>query len=166
MTEEKEKIKKENGGAEITWRAAEYDHFEKSSGWYLTVGGVALILLIIALLQGNFFFGIFIVLAGIMVVALGNRRPEILDFKLTEKGCYLGREQFFDYDQLENFCLRDRPGRLDEIIFKKKTVFNPYVRILLDGQTAEKARVFLVQKLPEVEHKGSFPEILIDFLGF
>lgn len=164
MTEEKNK--KKNDGTEITWRAAEYDHFEKSGGWYFIVGGVSLILLIIALWQGNFFFGIFILLAGIMVVTFGNRRPDVLEFGLTQEGCNLGRGNFFNYGQLENFSLRNRPGRLDEIIFKKRTSFNPYVRIPVDSQTAEKIRIFLVQKLPEEEYKDSILDILVDFLGF
>ena len=79
---------------EISWRAAEYEHFEKGGGWYLMVGGAALILLLIALWQKNFFFGIFILIAGILVIVLANRKPGVLDFKLTEKG------------------VRDRPGNL------------------------------------------------------
>jgi len=164
MTKEKEK--KKNEGTEITWRAAEYEHVEKGGGWYLIVGGTALILLIIALWQKNFFFGIFILLAGIMVITLGNRRPTVLDFKLTDGGCELGRGVFYKYDQMENFSLRNRPNRLDEMIFRKKTTFNPFVRIPVDSRTAEKARIFLAQKLPEVQYEGSLLDILIDFLGF
>ncbi|MGC9611130.1 MAG: hypothetical protein ABSE68_02840 [Minisyncoccia bacterium] len=151
---------------EISWRAPEFEHFKKSPGWYLIVGGAALVLFIIAIWQKNFFFGIFILLAGIMVVSSGNRKPAILDFKLTEKGCEAGRGVFYEYGKLENFSLRNRPGRLDELIIKKKTSFNPFLRIPIDSRTAEKARIFLVQKLDEVEHKDSFLELLIDFLGF
>ncbi len=165
MAEEKEKIKKESDRTEISWRAAEYDHFEKGGGWYLSVGGVALILFIVALWQKNFFFGIFILLAAIMVISLANKKPSVLDFKLTGEGCHLGKE-FYSYDRLENFSLRNRPNRLDEIIFRKKSTFNPYIRVLIDNQTAEKVRVFLVQKLPEVEDQSSLLDVLIDFLGF
>lgn len=151
---------------EISWRAAEYEHFEKGGGWYLMVGGAALILLLIALWQKNFFFGIFILIAGILVIVLANRKPGVLDFKLTEKGCEIGRGIFYEYGQLDNFSLHNRPGRLDEMVIKKKTTFNPFVKIPIDSQTAEKARIFLVQKLPEVEYKDSFLDVLTDFLGF
>jgi len=150
----------------ISWRASEFGHFEKGATWYLIVGGATLILFVIAIWQRNFFFGIFIMLAGIMVVASGNRKPAILDYKLTEKGCEVGRGVFYEYGDLENFSLRNRPGQLDELVIKKKTSFNPFLRIPIDSHTAEKARIFLVQKLEEVEHKDSFLEILIDFLGF
>jgi hypothetical protein len=156
MTEEKE----------ISWRAAEYDHYEKGGGWYLLVGGAALILFIIAMWQKNFFFGIFILLAGIMVISLANKKPNVLDFKLTEKGCEVGRGVFYEYGQLENFSLRNRQGRLDELILRKKATFNPFMRIPIDGQTAEKAKVFLAEKLPEVEDQSTLLDVLIDFLGF
>lgn len=165
MAEIREKVKKENDEIEISWRAAEYDHSEKGGGWYLSVGGVAFILLLVALWQRNFFFGIFILLAGIMAIGLGNRKPNVLDFKLTGEGCHLGKE-FYSYDNLENFSLRSRLNRLDEIVFKKKSTFNPYIRVLIDNHTAEKVRIFLVQKLPEVEDQSSLLDVLIDFLGF
>jgi len=165
MAEAKEKIKKENIVTEVSWRAAEYGHFEKGGMWYLSVGGAALVLFIIAIWQKNFFFGIFIVLAAIMVIALGNKKPDVLDFKLTGEGCHIGKE-FYSYDRIENFSLRSRLNRLDEIIFRKKSTFNPFIRVLVDSQTAEKARVFLVQKLTEVEDQTSLLDVLIDFLGF
>lgn len=151
---------------EIGWRAAEFEHFEKGNGWYFIVGGAAIILLLIALWQKNFFFGIFILIAGILVIVLANRKPGVLDFKLTEKGFEAGRGVFYEYGQLDSFSLRNRPGRLDEMVIKKKTAFNPFVKIPIDSQTAEKVRIFLVQKLPEVEYKDSFLDILTDFLGF
>ena len=163
IKKKKTEDKEEN---EIGWRAAEYDHIEKGGGWYATVGAAVLILLAIALWQKNFFFGIFILLAGIIVITLGNRRPDVLDFKLTGEGCEAGRGVFHKYEDLKNFCLKSRPNRLDELVFRKKTAFNPFVRIPVDSRTAEKARIFLVQKLPEVAYEGSLMDALIDFLGF
>jgi len=54
---------KENKETEVSWRAAEYEHEEKSGGWYIIVGLVTLILIALAIWQKNFFFGIFILLA-------------------------------------------------------------------------------------------------------
>lgn len=164
MTKENDK----NTETEISWRAAEYDHFEKSPGWYAAVGGTALILFIIALWQKNFFFGIFVLLAGIMVIFLSNRKPSVLEYKFTEKGFEIGHGHgiFYEYDKLDNFSLRSRPGRLDELILKRKITVNPFVRVPIDDRTAEKVRLFLVQKLPEVEHHDSMMDVLTDLLGF
>lgn len=164
MTEEIKRMN--NDENEISWRAAEYDHFEKSPGWYAAVGGTALVLFIIALWQKNFFFGIFILLAGIMVVFLSNRKPGILEYKFTDKGFGMGHNVFYEYDKLDNFSLRNRPGRLDELILKRKITVNPFLRIPIDGRTAEKVRLFLVQKLPEAEHRDSMMDVLTDLLGF
>jgi len=153
------------GKNEISWRAAEYDHVEKGLYWYLAVGGVSLLLLAFALWQKNFFFGIFIVIAGIMLIALGNRRPDVLDFKLTEKGFDDGRGSFYEYEQLDHFSVRNRLGRLDELMLKKKSAFNPFLRIPIDSKTAGEARIFLAQKLTEVEYEPTILDALVDLFG-
>jgi len=101
-----------------------------------------------------------------MVVVQGNRKPNIVNFKLTEEGCELGHGVRYRYEELRNFSIRSRPHRLDEIVLRKKTYFNPFIKVLLDSRTAEKARIFLVQKLPEVKYETSLLDVLIDFLGF
>ncbi len=151
---------------EISWRAAEYDYYEKDLNWYLLIGAFALLLIVVALWQKDFFFAIFILLSSAMVIVLGRRRPEVLDFRLTEAGCHLGEKLFYPYDALENFSVAERPGRLDEMVLKRKTSFNPYVRVLLDSQMAAKARGFLKEKLPEVEREETFMDIFTHLLGF
>ena len=154
------------GPEELSWRAAEYDFYEKDLNWYLLVGVFSLLLVIIALWQRDFFFAIFILLASAMVIISGGRRPRVMEFRLTADGCHLGENVFYPYDALENFSLEERPGRLDAMVLKKRTSFNPYLRILLDSQTAAKAREFLEGKLPEVEREETFIDIFTHFLGF
>jgi hypothetical protein len=151
---------------EISWRAAEYDYYEKDLNWYLLVGALALLLIIVALWQKDFFFAVFILLSSTMVIILGRQRPEVLDFRLTEEGCHLGAKLFYPYDALENFSITERSGRLDEMVLKRKTAFNPYIRVLLDNQTATKVREFLKDKLPEVEREETFMDIFTHLLGF
>ncbi len=151
---------------EISWRAAEHDYYEKDLNWYLLVIAFSLLLVVIALWQKDFFFAVFIVLAAAMVIMLGRRKPEVMECRLTKDGCHLGERQFYPYDALENFSITERPNRLDEMVLKRKTSFNPYLRVLLDGQTAAQAREFLEGKLPEVEHEESFMDIFTRFLGF
>lgn len=152
--------------AELSWRAAEYDFYEKGLNWYLLIGAFSLLLVVVAIWQNDFFFAIFILIAAAMVLVLGGRRPGIIELRLTKEGCHLGEKFFYPYDSLENFSIEERPGRLNAMVLKKKSAFNPYVRALLDTQTAEKAREFLKEKLPEVTREDSFVDIFTHFLGF
>ncbi|MDI6734568.1 MAG: hypothetical protein QMD50_03765 [Patescibacteria group bacterium] len=151
--------------SEISWRAAEYDFIQKDVSWYWIVIGVAAALILIAIWQKNVFFAIFIAIATMVVIFFGRRRPQILDFKISEEEIIIGKLHH-KFDVFENFSLRKRPGRLDEIVLKKKKTFNPFLKIPIDSTLAQDARVLLLDKLPEVEYSESLVEIFSDWMGF
>ena len=151
-------------GKEIIWKAAEYEHQEKKLGWFVLIGAVALTLVVVALLGRNFFFAIFMVLATIMLFASGKRHPPILEFRVNDEGVWIGK-MFFEYNRFEEFSLRDRPGRLDEIVLKKKTVVNPHLHIPIDSALAVEVKRMLKEKLPEVEHRESLVDVFAEWFG-
>lgn len=159
MAEEKKKTG-------VSWRAAEYDFVPKNNAWHAGVGIATLVLVGIALWQQNFFFAIFLLIAGSMVVVLGNKRPDTFDFTLDEDGCHIGAATVYSFDQLEDFSIYPRPHRLDEFIVRRKSALNRVVHIPVDTDTAQRVRLFLEDKLPEVEHEPSLLESITDILGF
>jgi hypothetical protein len=159
------KTKKEDLGG-ISWRAAEYQYVEKDIGWYFIVGLITFFIVVFALLKGNFFFAIFIILAAIVIFFFARRRPQVFDFRVTDKGVAIGGNIFYDYERLESFAIRERPEKLDEIVLKRKTALNPYVKIPVDSTYADKARKVLENKLPEIEYEESLIEIISEWLGF
>ena len=62
--------------------------------------------------------------------------------------------------------MRSRPGHLDEVVLKRKTIVNPTIHIPIDSELAERAREILGVKLPEEEHDESIVDILFDYIGF
>jgi len=159
----KEDKKKEQG---ISWRAAEYQYIEKDIGWYFTVSFVALLLIVLSLWGGNFFFAIFMVIAAVTVIFFARRRPQIFDFKISNEGVAIGENIFYDYDALHGFVIRERPGRLNEIVLQKKANLNPYLKIPVDSKLAEEVKIFLGNKLPEIEYQESLVETVSEWLGF
>ena len=151
---------------EIIWRAAEYEHRKKDVGWYWITGGLAGVLILIALWQKNFFFAFFIVLAGVMIFAFGKRRPQIYEFRINGSGIYIGEKITYNYEQLESFSIHNWPGRLDELVLKKKAMVNPYLKIPIDSKLAVEARAILLEQLPEVEYQESLIDAIADWLGF
>jgi len=159
------KEKNEEVRREVYWRAAEYEFYEKSRGWFWSVGIVCLLLIVIAFWQRNFFFAVFIAIAGAMVYTYNRRRPNVIDFKVTPEGVGI-EKSFYEYDKFENFALRKRPGHLDEIVLKKKTMVNPFIRVPIDSTLAGNARAILAGKLPETEYQESLTDLFSDLLGF
>ncbi|MCP6720183.1 MAG: hypothetical protein KJI72_02590 [Patescibacteria group bacterium] len=158
------KLSKKSQG--ITWRAAEYQYTRKDVGWYWLIALVAVILILLAFWQKNFFFAVFIILAGGMLLFFGRRRPQVLDFRLDDEGIAIGDNIFYDYDRFEEFSIRSRPQRLDEIVLKKKTTINPYIKIPIDSKLALKARAILNDNLTEVEYQESLVDIFSEWFGF
>lgn len=150
---------------EVSWRAAEYEYVEKTILWYMGVGAAALIIALIGLWQGNFFFVVFIAVAAAVIISLGRKRPQVVEFRVSGEGVAVGR-QFLPYERLQNFSLRARPGRLDELVFMKKTMVAPLLKIAVDGKVGEQVRGVLKEKLPEVERQDSLVDLIAEWLGF
>jgi uncharacterized membrane protein len=158
--EKKEEVK---GG--MTWRAAEYEHYDKSTAWYVVNGVVAAAIIGYALYQKNFFFAVFIVIAFIMLMFFSRRRPEVFDFRVDESGIGVGRSSY-NYESIENFSMRSRLGRLDELILKRKVSMNPIVKIPIDSKLAGEVKEFLGGKLPEIEYEESLLDTFAEWFGF
>ncbi len=150
---------------ELVWRAAEYEYIEKGPLWFLGIGFVGLVLAAIALWQRNFFFAVFVVIAASVLVSLGRKRPQVVEFRITDEGVTVGK-QFASFERLQDFSFRERPGRLDELTLTRKSVVAPFVRIPIDAHSVEGARKLLAAKLPEVPREASLIDLIAERLGF
>jgi len=150
---------------EVIWRAAEFEHSEKTTLWYVGLGIATIVLLAIAFIQKNFFFAIFIFIAAGTVFFFAEKKPAVFDFKVNEEGVTIGN-RVFRYDDLHNFAVHERPGKLDAIVIHRKVNINPHLMIPADMRTINKAKAILSRKLPEVEYNESIIEIFSDLLGF
>ncbi len=150
---------------EISWRAAEFSYFKKGFFWYLIIVGVGLFLVIISLIKNNFLFAVFIFLAEVIIVSLANRRPRILDFIIDEEGVKIGKDLFYPYENIDSFCIYEKPNQLWELIFKRKVTFDPYLKLPIDSKSAEEVKKFLSGRLKEFEYNPSWVDILSYWLG-
>jgi len=150
---------------EITWRAAERQHKPKGALWYAGVAAAVLILATLAAIRQNFFFGVFIILAGALLVFRGKERPQILDFSVSEKGVGIGKQQFYPYDELEWFAILEREDMLDQLVIKRKVSINPHLKIPIDRKHIGKVRKMLEEELEEKTYEPSLLDTIIERLG-
>ena len=148
----------------ITWRAAEYEYKENNFFSRLVIGAVGTVVVVIALWQKNFFFAVFILIATIMLIILGKKRPRILDFALDHEKLTIDVTEY-SYDTIDHFMLRERPGHLHELVFKRKVRLNPHLHVLIDGHLAAKARALLIEKMPELQYDESLLDNIIEWFG-
>ena len=160
------KEKREEAPQELSWRAAEYQFTEKDPGWYWLVVVAGIVLLAVALFGRNFFFGVFIVIAAVMIISFSRRRPRVLDFKLSGKGVAIGENISYDYDRLEGYAILEKPGRLHELVLEKKAAINPFLKLPIDAESAKEAERILQNHLPQIEYEESLIDIISGWLGF
>lgn len=150
---------------EHLWRAAEHEHREKESGWYLTIGFVALIFFVLALIQKNFLFAIFILMATGLLFSFARRRPVIYEFKVDKNGVWIDKK-IYPYEKLIAFSVRDRVNQLHELVIHQRGTAKPHIHIPIDVITLRSVRPYLAEYLPEIEHEETAGSIFADFIGF
>ncbi len=158
MAEEKEKS--------ITWRAAEYEYRKKGRGWYIAIITVTLLIAVFALWQRNFFFMVFILIAGLMVIVLGNKKPRVVDFYIDEEEVRVGNDIAYSYGDIEWYAIVNRENELNQIVIKTTSKINPVLKLRADSKITPKAREVLSEKLEEKTYEPSMIELFSDILKF
>lgn len=129
-TEESQVVDSDEGY--IRWSASEFVSHEKSSGWFLALGAIAVLVAAILFLFTREIFSVVVVL--VLAVALGvfgTIKPRILDYTITPDGISIG-EKFFGYDTFRSFSvIEDGPAPYIQLLPQKRLMapitiyFNP-----------------------------------------
>ena len=152
---------------EIIWYAPEFKYHHKELGWYWLSIIAAGILFLVSLWQKNLLFGIFIVVAELLVIIWAKEFPKNIRFKLDKKGIQISNLKFYSYEELEGFHVHepDNDG-IGELILKTNKRLHPYLKILIDQDDLEEAKEFLKQHLPEIEYEEPVSEAISRIIGF
>lgn len=152
---------------QITWQAPEFDYREKSVSWYWISIVVSVALLGAAVWQKNFFFGFFVVVAEILVITWGNKKPEMLEFSADDSGIHIKDRKTYKYTDLQSFGV-DNEGATEWasifLSFKSKT--RPRVRIKAPKKDVGKIGSALSGYINQEEYDPSLLDSLEEFVGF
>ena len=153
---------------EFRWTAPEFEYFHKGASWSLVIVCAAASLVILALWQRNFLFAVFIVISAFLVLNLGHKKPNYLDFHLNDRGLTIDEKTQYPYQDLLGFATQHiaSDGELAELILKRKKHFSTYLKILLPAQHLDEIRVFLNKYLPEIEYEDSVADHLSKIIKF
>ena len=147
------------------WKAYEYEHYGKSSQWFLSVVVISLAIFAAAIILDNFLFGILAVLSGITIALYGIKKPRVIDFALTSRGAQVGEKLFF-YSDLDSFWLHYDPPYAKLISIKSKKNLMPYIQMPLGDANPNIARGILLEFLEEKTQKEPLSDVLMKLLKF
>ncbi len=152
--------------SETTWQAPEFEYRPKSVSWYWISIIVSASIIAFSIWERNFLFGIFIVIAEILLIAWGNETPTILDFSLTEHDLLIGAEKHHQIKLFENFSVNDLNDDWIELFFTFKTKIRAPLKILAPKEKTDDIRQCLKPVLREVEFEPSLLDSLEKIIGF
>lgn len=154
--------------SEIKWEAPEFEHRERDVSWYWISIIIAATIIAFAVWQRNFLFGLFVVIAEILVIIWGDRTPRMTTFILTEKGVGIEPGKFHPFAGMESFSVDeghdDEPW--DNIIFHFHGKFKLPLIIKLPKEKLDEAKATIKKILKEVDYEPSFLDSLEKLIGF
>ena len=144
----------------IQWRAPEFEYRAKTMGWYWLSILLAVLILAVAVWQKNFLFGIFVVIAEILILVWANREPRMIEFALTEHGIQIGGSKTELYAEIESFSLAPNPGEWAALTLRFKRRLRPVLHALLPSARLAEIETKLQSFLKQQDYQESFLEIL------
>ncbi|MFH1758963.1 MAG: hypothetical protein ABH822_00160 [Patescibacteria group bacterium] len=144
----------------ISWRAPEFEYYQKDLGWYWTVVIVGVILTIIALWQKNLLFAIFIVVAVVMVFIGARQKPEVIKHQLNNEKLSIG-DTVYELSDFFEFYIDEK-----KLVLRHQSRFKPLFKIPIKKEDKDGIANLLKDKLEKMDYKESLTDAAGKFLGF
>lgn len=139
----------------ISWEVPEIEAHERTRNWYIIAAVIGVLLLVYAVITGNFLFGGIVIIAALVIILTDGKEPQKVRISLTDDGVEVGRK-FFDYDEIKDFSIIYKPKMgVKNLYFEFKTVVKPRLSIpLLDRDPLvirEKLLKYLQEDLERID---------------
>ena len=148
----------------ISWNTKEYEEKDRHPDWHWYAGLVAVLAAVIAFFVKDIFFGIFLLIAGVVVIIYAKKKPEELHVELNADGVSINNA-LIPYKDIRQFWL-DETGKQDKLLLLVRANFVPLLSLPLEGVRALDVRALLAGRAPEVEMHESASVKIFDRLGF
>lgn len=151
---------------EIRWTAPEFEYHEKDVSWFWISIIIAILMIAFAVWNRNFLFAFLIVLAEILFIVWGGRKPANFDFLLNEKGLRIG-DTHHPFSEMEKFSVFSMDGSdwTELVLYMKKRLINR-ITVFMPAAYTDHVVQTLSGFIPKVEHEESFLDSLARFLRF
>lgn len=149
----------------ISWKIKIRDDKERGDGFYLVALALMTLLLIFAVWQKNFLFGIFVILATGVVLFLSTQQAETHSFKLTDTELIIDDDRHISYDKQSHFDIVEYHEQEYELFFVSKERFRSTVRVRIWKNDKEDIEALLKTKLPKKKIEPSFLDLFSKLLG-
>lgn len=154
----------------LEWSALEYEEKHRGPDWFWALGVIVLTSSLAAVIFGNYFFAILIVLSGVLLGYFAIKKPDLVHYELNGQGLKI-RSRLYLYEDINSFWVQiDPTGETNlkpTFFIKTERVFMPNISIPIDDAMAPEIRSIMISNnVPEVEMREHPSEKIIESLGF
>jgi len=149
----------------IEWTALEYEEKERGNDWFWALGVIVVAGAITSFIYSNYFFGLFLIIGGILLGVFAVKKPDLVFYELDEKGLKI-RSRLFPYANIKSFWIK-RETEQPMLFIKSERLFMPIISMPIEQNHMEEIKNFMLLKnVPEEEMKEHMSEKIMDSLGF
>lgn len=148
----------------ISWTTLEFEEKDRHPDWIWYAGLIFALSATVSFFYKNIFFGIFLVIAGALVIMFSMRKPKHISIVLDEKEIIIDEERI-DYERVKQFWI-DETEKPDKLLLLVKGAFIPMVVLPLSGIEAETVRTKMKLHTQEVRMRESMGVKIADRFGF
>lgn len=151
----------------ISWDAPEYEHRPKEVSWYWVSIIVSVVLIAIAVWQENWLFGVFIVIAEVLVLVWADRAPDMIPITVSEKGVRIGEDKFYERARIAAFSIvpHEHTNWYDLVLHLDRRLL-PNVIVKVPHDKAHDVHQALSDLYAFFDYEESFVETLERFFEF
>lgn len=146
----------------ITWEAQEYIVQDKTTGWYVGLTVVGLLLSALAVFLQWWTFLAVVILSVVALLIYVMRPPRTLRYALSNKGVSEG-DHLYDYSEFKSFGILHEGGHFAIVLTPRKR-FSPRVTVYFPEAQGEAIVDAFGARLPMEEVKLDMLDKLIKFL--
>jgi len=151
----------------LTWQAPEFEYRTKNVSWYWLTMILAVIIIGVAVWQRNFLFGFFVIMAEVLLLVWGNKKPELVNFEITTKGLTIAGREFYPYADIKSFAIEeDENNEWSSLQLKFHRRIRPSLQTSIPTSKSEKISKALSIVVEKVEPHQSLTESLERFFRF
>lgn len=150
---------------DLSWTTLEFQQKDRHPDWLWSAGLIFALASGVAFFYSNFFFGIFLIIAGIAVIFFAIRNPKEVTYTIGEKSFALGDERI-EYSSIRQFFV-DESQKPAKLLLLVQGGFIPMHAIPLGDMPAEQVTAALLERgLTQTTMRESFSARVFEQLGF
>lgn len=150
---------------EMSWEAPEFEYHEKDVSWYWISIIIAALIIAFSVWERNYLFGLFVVIAEVLIILWANQEPPIVLFTLRDDGLEVGTAKFHTLKEFESWSA-DGGDPWVEMKFNFRAKLKTPLALTAPADTLDEIRKNLKPLLPEVEHEITLIEAIEKLLRF